>query len=164
LGIRHVGQKTAKNLAEMFPSIDALMNATILDLMMAKDTGDATAESIAAYFADPANRALIEELRALGLNMAYSSAKLQVATPFSGKTVVVTGTLQNYSRSDAERLIEQYGGVASSAVSKKTDYILAGSSAGSKLDKGKALGIAIIDEETFVKMLASVASSDDETR
>jgi DNA ligase (NAD+) len=164
LGIRHVGQKTAKNLAEMFPSIDALMNATLLDLMMAKDTGDATAESIAAYFADPANRALLEELRVLGLNMAYSSAKLQVATPFSGKTVVVTGTLQNYSRSDAERLIEQYGGVASSAVSKKTDYILAGSAAGSKLDKGKALGIAIIDEETFVRMLASVASPDDETR
>jgi len=164
LGIRHVGQKTAKNIAEMFPSIDALMNATLLDLMMAKDTGDATAESIAAYFADSGNRALIEELRTLGLNMAYSSAKLQVATPFSGKTVVVTGTLQNYSRSDAERLIEQYGGVASSAVSKKTDYILAGSAAGSKLDKGKALGIAIIDEETFVRMLASVASPDDETR
>lgn len=164
LGIRHVGHKTAKNIAEMFPNIDALLDATFLDLMMAKDTGETTAESIVAYFADPLNKALIEDLRALGLNMAYSSAKLQVDTPFTGKTVVVTGTLERYSRSDAERLIEQYGGIAASSVSKKTDLILAGTAAGSKLDKGKALGIRIIDEETFSAMLAEVDLSQSGNR
>lgn len=153
LGIRQVGQKTAKNLSEAFSTIDELMNATFLDLLMVKDTGEATAESVLAYFADPVHRALIETLRGLGLNMAYSSQKLQTETPFTGKTVVVTGTLERYSRTEAESLIEKCGGVASSSVSKKTDYILAGASAGSKLDKGKALGIKIIDEATFRAML-----------
>jgi DNA ligase (NAD+) len=156
LGIRHVGQKASKNIAEAFHDIDRLQNATVIDLCMVKDVGEAIAESVVDYFADEINQFIIKSLRDAGLKMAYSSQKLAIETPFTGKTVVVTGTLQNYSRSEAEALIEQYGGTASGSVSKKTDFLLAGESAGSKLDKGRALGVRIIDETEFIALIQSV--------
>ncbi len=153
LGIRHVGQKASKNLAEYYGHIDRIATAKEEEMMEIKDIGKAIASSIVSYFANENNQALIENLRELGLRMDYASNKSQKETLFTGKTVVLTGTLKTFSRSEAEALIEKYGGSSSSSVSKKTDYIVYGDSAGSKLEKGKSLGISLIDETTFEQII-----------
>lgn len=153
LGIRHVGEKVAKIIAEKFPSLDRLLSITEDDLLRVPDIGDVIAKSVAEYFADSLNRDRLSKLANLGLNTVYVSEKTSRVTPFTGKTVVLTGTLERHGRSEAQALIERLGGNVSGSVSKKTDLIVAGAEAGSKLTKGRELGIQIIDETEFENML-----------
>jgi DNA ligase (NAD+) len=153
LGIRHVGQKIAKTLVKQHPSLQLLKQATLQDLVEIDDIGEAIAMSLVAYFKEESNIHLVEDLSNLGLNMVYRSTAKNSQSVFSGKTVVLTGTLVGYSRNEAAKIIEDFGGKISSSVSKNTDYILAGSEAGSKLAKGIELGIRILSEEEFIKMV-----------
>lgn len=153
LGIRHVGAKVAKIIAEKFGSVERLLSITEDELLHTNDIGSVIAKSIAEYFTDEVNRKRLAKLAALGLKMTYSSDKIEKVTAFSGKTVVLTGTLSKYGRNEAQAIIERLGGNVSSSVSKKTDMILAGTEAGSKLEKGISLGIRIIDENEFETMI-----------
>ena len=151
LGIRHIGQRAAKILSSKFLEMDHLMNASLEELGNISDIGPAMSQSIVDYFSHLPNRELIERLRGYGVNFRHIS-DVQNNT-LSGLTFVLTGTLPTMSRDQASSLIEKYGGKTSSSVSKKTDYILAGENAGSKLDAAQKLGIKIIDETEFVKLL-----------
>ncbi len=151
LGIRHVGAKASKNLTNYYYSIDELSKATIEDLILIDDIGIIMAEGIVNYFKDPKNIELINKLKKLGVNPQIN--KTISGDKFKGLTFVLTGTLPNMTRDEASAIIEQYGGKTSSSVSKKTNYVLAGSVAGSKLKKAYDLGVTVIDEETFIKML-----------
>ncbi|MDD3865449.1 MAG: NAD-dependent DNA ligase LigA [Candidatus Izemoplasmatales bacterium] len=153
LGIRHVGAKVAKIIAQKFISIDRLLTITEEDLLQTNDIGEVIAKSIVDYFQNPTNRDRLKKLTAYGLKMTYTADKITKTTSFTEKTVVLTGSLTNYSRSDAQTIIERLGGKVSASVSKKTDMILAGAEAGSKLDKGLALGIKIINEAEFEAMV-----------
>lgn len=150
-GIRHVGEKASKLLAEHFGTLDAIMEAGREDILEIEGFGGIMADSVVDYFRKPESRALVERLRAAGVNM--ESQKTTVDDRFAGKTFVLTGTLPTYKRSEAAALIEQYGGKVSGSVSKKTDYLLAGESAGSKLDKANALGVTVLSEEEFNDMI-----------
>lgn len=154
LGIKLVGQKTAKQIADRYPSMELIRHASVDDFLKVQDIGETTAVAIVDWFTRPENQRLIDELAAFGLTMVYTSNKIGKTTPFTGKTVVVTGTLSNYSRSEAEALIERYGGNVAGSVSRKTDLIVAGTDAGSKLTKGRELGVRIIDEEGFRNLLS----------
>ncbi len=151
LGIRFVGAKTAKNLAKQLKTIDAFVSADFDTLVEIDDIGQKVAESIIEFFGDEANLELIEKLKNAGVNM--QSEENTIDERFSGKVFVLTGTLPTLKRDEASKLIESYGGKTSSSVSKKTDYVLAGSDAGSKLDKANQLGITIISEEEFLNMI-----------
>ncbi|HRX91615.1 MAG TPA: NAD-dependent DNA ligase LigA [Candidatus Izemoplasmatales bacterium] len=153
LGIRHVGSKMAKAIANHFQTMENLMSATYEKLLELPDVGDAIAKSITEYFKDQKNVQMICELRKLGLSMASSKKFVSEGSFFSGKTIVLTGALERYSRNEAKDLIESKGGNVSSSVSKNTDLIIAGSDAGSKLTKGKELGVKIIDEKEFASLL-----------
>jgi len=153
LGIRHVGQKIAKTIAKQHPSMDQLRHSTLESLNDIDAIGDAIASSVVEYFEEPKNQRLIDALSNLGINMEYRSSAKNTQTAFTGKTVVLTGTLEKLSRNEAAKLIEDMGGKVSSSVSKNTDFIVAGSEAGSKLTKGKELGITILDEDAFTKLL-----------
>lgn len=156
LGIRHVGAKAARQLAEHFGQIDGLMQATEEELVAIDEIGPKMASSILTYFAQPQVHHLIERLQAAGVNMEYTgirAAEAAADSPFQGKTVVLTGTLVNLSRPEAEEKIALLGGKATGSVSKKTDLVIAGEKAGSKLEKARELGIPIIDEQTFLAML-----------
>jgi len=153
LGIRHVGAKTAKVLVNEYPSMSFLKNATAEEMQNISDIGGAIASSVEKYFQKQENLDLIARLEEAGLNMEYEKKQVASASMFSGKTVVLTGTLEHYSRNEASEIIEHLGGKTSSSVSKKTDFILAGSEAGSKLDKGKELGIKILSEEEFIQII-----------
>jgi DNA ligase (NAD+) len=152
LGIRMVGERTAEFLAEHFGSIDSLMNATEEELQQVNEVGPRIAASIKEFFEEPGNRKLIERLRSAGLTFKGEIKKR--GTQLAGKTFVITGTLPTYSRDEAKRLIEDAGGRVSGSVSKKTDFVLAGSDAGSKLDKATELKINVIDEEELLKLLS----------
>lgn len=151
LGIRHVGQKAGKILADHFGSMEALMNATVEELTTIEGFGGIMAQSVASFFALEQSKREIEALAALGVNML--SQKEKIDNRFEGKTFVLTGTLPTLSRNEASELIEKYGGKTASSVSKKTSYVLAGEEAGSKLVKAQALGITIITEEEFREMI-----------
>lgn len=151
LGIRHVGQKAGKILADHFGSMEALMNASLEDLTAIEGFGGIMAQSVVDYFALEQSKREIEALAALGVNMA--SQKEKIDNRFEGKTFVLTGTLPTYSRNEASELIEKYGGKTASSVSKKTSYVLAGEEAGSKLVKAQTLGVTIITEEEFNEMI-----------
>ncbi|MCR4615123.1 MAG: NAD-dependent DNA ligase LigA [Clostridiales bacterium] len=151
LGIRHVGQKAAKLISDRFGNMDAIINADHDELADIDGIGRITADSLKAYFALPQSVELVEELKALGVNM--SSSRIIKDERFSGLTFVLTGTLPTYSRTEASEIIESFGGKVSSSVSKKTDYVLAGEEAGSKLTKAEALGVKIIDENEFMNMI-----------
>lgn len=153
LGIPNVGKKTAKDLTKHYNTLQDLQNANVAELSQIRDVGAIVAQSIVDYFADNNNQQLIEELLNLGIDIEYSTT--QINQKFNGLTFVLTGTLETMTRNEATLLIEQNGGQASSSVSKNTNYVLAGSEAGSKLAKAKQLGITIIDEEYFKKMLKS---------
>ena len=156
LGIRHVGETTAKDLARALGSMHALMDADQERLSQVKDVGPVVAASIVAFFAQPMNRECVEQLLAVGvIGELPRSASVPFASvaAVSGKTFVLTGTLPTLSRDEAAALIEQAGGKVSGSVSKKTDYVLAGEAAGSKLDKAQALGITILDEAGFRDLL-----------
>ncbi|MBQ7278232.1 MAG: NAD-dependent DNA ligase LigA [Clostridia bacterium] len=151
LGIPNVGVKTARDLSLAFGSLDKLRNATYDELIAIEDVGDIVAESILSFFHDPRISKQIDQLLSLGVSP--TADRQAIASPISGKTIVVTGTLPTLSRKEAEDLIESHGGKAAGSVSKKTSYILAGEAAGSKLTKAQALGIPVIDEETFLHMI-----------
>jgi DNA ligase (NAD+) len=145
LGIRFVGARTAQFLAEHFGSMEALAEAGIEELQKVNEVGPRIADSIVEFFSVPANRKLVERLGQAGL--AFKGAKKQRGTKLAGKTFVLTGTLKKYTRDEAKKMIEDAGGRVSGAVSKKTDYVVAGADAGSKLDKAKQLGVAVVDEK-----------------
>lgn len=151
LGIRHIGQKAAALLAEHFETMDALEQATKEKILEIDGFGEVMADSVVQFFALPQSKELVHTLQALGVNMR--SQKEIVDERFKGKTFVLTGTLPTMTRSAAGKMIESYGGKTSSSVSKKTDYVLAGEDAGSKLTKAQTLGVPILSEAEFLAML-----------
>lgn len=150
LGIRQVGKKAAKILAKRFLHIDALMSASIEELKIIKDIGEITAQSIVAFFAQPQNIELIQHLKEYGLRMDSEKEEVRESI-FTNKTVVLTGTLTQLTRNDAKDMLESLGANVSGSVSKKTDIVIYGESAGSKLTKARELNILTMDEETFMK-------------
>lgn len=152
LGIKNVGAKVAKTLVNNYPSMTLLKEALYEDLIQIPEIGPEIADSVTSYFKNEVNLDIVNELELLGLNMSFE--KLEVKTHlFNGKTFVVTGTLDDLSRNEASEIIEKLGGKVSGSVSKKTDYVLAGKEAGSKLTKALELGIKVIDEVTFKVMI-----------
>lgn len=151
LGIRHVGAGNAKILAIHFRTLDALMSADEEAISSVNEIGGIIAKSIVSFFAQAQNKEVIEQLRSYGLNFKCNETKSEGV--FSGKTFVLTGTLPTMNRNEASKLITDNGGKVSSSVSKKTDYVLAGEEAGSKLDKANALGVTVISEEDLLNML-----------
>ncbi len=151
LGIRHVGDATAKNLAEAFPDVRGLYDASVEDITRVKDVGHTMAEVIHAFFQEQRNRDAIEALLSVGVEPAPP----QVATggPFVGKTVVLTGGMSAMSREQAKEEVERRGGKVSGSVSRKTDFVVAGEDAGSKLKKAQELGVRILDEQAFLQLL-----------
>ena len=150
-GIRQVGQKAAKVLARTFGSMDAIENATPLELTAVDDIGPITAESVVSWAQNPQTQHQLRMLREAGVNMLSREERRD--NRFLGKTFVLTGTLTKYTRDEASAIVESFGGKASSSVSKKTSYVLAGEAAGSKLDKARTLGIPVITEDEFEKMI-----------
>jgi DNA ligase (NAD+) len=151
LGIRFVGERTAQFLAEHFGSMDALMQASEEELEEVNEVGPRIAQSIVEFFQEPKNRALVRQLQDLGLRL--TGIKKQRGTTLAGKTFVLTGTLAHFTRDEAKKLIEDAGGRVSGSVSKKTDYVVAGDDAGSKLDKAKELGVKVIGEKEMQELL-----------
>jgi DNA ligase (NAD+) len=162
LGIRHVGEATAKALAKHFGDMDAIMSATEEDLLAVGDVGPIVAQSIRTFFDQPHNREVVEHLRACGINWPAIEASSNAPKPFAAMTFVITGTLPTLGRDAAKDLIEAAGGKVSGSVSKKTSYVLAGSEAGSKLDKAQELGVTVIEEATLIAMLSSDPSTQPE--
>jgi DNA ligase (NAD+) len=150
LGIRMVGERTAQFLAEHFGSMEALEKASVEDLQDVNEVGPRIAESIVEFFSIAANRKLVGRLREAGLTL--TGQKKQRGTKLAGKTFVLTGTLAHFTRDEAKKMIEDAGGKVTGSVSKKTDYVVAGADAGSKLDKAKELGVAVIDETAMEKL------------
>ncbi len=155
LGIRHVGEATAKALARHFGKLDAVMDATTEQLLEVADVGPIVAESIHTFFQQPHNREVVEQLRACGVTWPEGEPAPRVALPLAGKTFVLTGTLPTLSRDEAKDLLEAAGAKVAGSVSKKTDYVVAGTEAGSKLDKARDLGVAVLDEARLLALLAA---------
>ncbi len=153
LGIRMVGERTAQFLAEHFGSMEALESAGVEELQDVNEVGPRIAESIVEFFGIAANRKLVERLREAGLTL--TGQKKQRGTKLAGKTFVLTGTLAHFTRDEAKKMIKDAGGKVTGSVSKKTDYVVAGADAGSKLDKAKELGVAVIDEKEMEKIVSA---------
>ena len=153
LGIRQVGEKAAKVLAAYFKDMDRFMNASVEELSEIRDIGPVTAEYIREFFNEASNVEMIEQLKMLGVNMNYIDNSVSTDSVFKDKTVVLTGTLEKYSRNEATALLENLGARVSGSVSGKTDYVIYGSEAGSKLDKARKLGVTTLSEEEFEKLL-----------
>lgn len=151
IGIPNVGAKTAKDLARRFGTIEALRSATVEQLTEVPDVGEIVARSIVEFFADPSIATQVDRLLAHGVKPRPE--EVQQDSPISGKTIVVTGTLEKLDRKQAEALIESLGGKAAGSVSKKTDYVLAGESAGSKLTKARELGVRVLNEQEFFELI-----------
>lgn len=155
LGIRHIGQRAAKLLSDKFRTLDEIANASLEEISGIEGFGEIMAQSVVSYFSLEKTKELIKEIKELGLNTKNLTEKEEIKdNPFLGKTVVITGTLPTYKRTEAAAIIEKLGGKAAGSVSKKTDYVLAGEAAGSKLTKAQQLGITIIDEDEFNKMIS----------
>jgi DNA ligase (NAD+) len=152
-GIRHIGLRAAQLLSENFGSIDELKNANVEDIIRINEFGEIMAQSIVRFFRQEQTLDTLEKLRAAGVNFTSLGREEFKDNRFQGLTFVLTGALAAYTRSEASRLIESYGGKVSGSVSRKTDYVLAGEDAGSKLEKARQLGIKVIDEEEFKKMI-----------
>jgi DNA ligase (NAD+) len=153
LGIRHVGEATAKGLARHFGQLDRIMDATVEQLLEVADVGPIVAESIRTFFEQAHNREVVEQLRACGLTWEEGEPAVQASKPLAGKTFVLTGTFPTLSRDQAKDLLEAAGAKVAGSVSKKTDYVVAGAEAGSKLEKALALGVSVIDEATMNTLL-----------
>jgi DNA ligase (NAD+) len=153
LGIRFVGERTAELLADHFGSLDAMMDATVEDLQEVTEVGPRVATAIREFFDEPRNRALVDRLRDAGLQ--FHKEKKQRGTALAGKTFVLTGTLPRRTRDEAKKLIEDAGGKVSASVSKKTDYVVAGADAGSKLDRARELNVAVIDEDGLEQLVGA---------
>ena len=152
LGIRHIGVKAAKQLAKKYKNIDNLMNASLESLCEVSDVGEIMAESVFEFFSQAQTQDLISKLKSYGVNMNYLEEE-STDLRFDGKIFVLTGSLEKYSRKEAESIIEKFGGKTSSSVSKKTDYVLAGEDSGSKLTKANELGVKVISESDFENMI-----------
>ena len=155
LGIRHVGTKTAKTLANKFKNIDNLINATLYELSETEEIGEIIALSIKKFFEQKQTLDIISKLKEAGVNMEVIVEE-GTDNRFEGKTFVLTGSLENYTRDEASQIIEKFGGKTSTTVSKKTTYVLAGEDAGSKLKKAQALGVTVLNEEEFRNMIGNV--------
>jgi len=155
LGIRNVGEATAKDLARFFGNLDALMAADTDRLQQVPDVGPVVAASIVRFFAEPHNVEVIEQLRAAGVHWSEGEPAAAASSPIAGKTFVLTGTLPTLTRDEARDMIEAMGGKVAGSVSKKTDYVVAGVEAGSKLDKAQDLGVSILDETQFRELILS---------
>ncbi len=151
LGIRLIGAKAAKNIAQHFGNMEAVMKASVEDVLSIDDVGEKMAESLVHYFGEPETKALIERMSLAGVNMIAEQRSIGGA--LEGKTFVLTGTLPTLKRSEAQKIIEDNGGKVSGSVSKKTDFVVAGDEAGSKLDKANALGVAVITEAELLAMV-----------
>ncbi|MEO7392863.1 MAG: NAD-dependent DNA ligase LigA [Ramlibacter sp.] len=153
LGIRHVGEATAKDLARHFGKLDTIMDADVAQLLEVTDVGPVVAQSICMFFQQPHNREVVEQLRACGVTWEEGEAAVRAPRPLAGKTVVLTGTLPTLSRDEAKHLLEAAGAKVAGSVSKKTDYVVAGAEAGSKLDKARELGLTVLDEGGLKELL-----------
>ena len=158
LGIRHVGEATAKELARHFGKLDAIMDAPIDALLQVSDVGPIVAISLRTFFDQPHNREVVEQLRACGVMWQEIEPAPKAFMPLSGKTFVITGTLPNLSRDEAKEQVEAAGGKVAGSVSRKTDYLVAGADAGSKLVKAQALDVVVIDEAALLVLLAAHAN------
>jgi DNA ligase (NAD+) len=157
LGIRHVGEATAKELARHFGTLDAVMDASVDALLEVNDVGPIVAQAIRTFFDQPHNREVVEQLRACGVHWPEGEPATAGPKPLAGKTLVLTGTLPTLGRDAAKDLIEAAGGKVSGSVSKKTHYVVAGTEAGSKLDKAQELGVAVLDEAGLLALLKESA-------
>lgn len=156
LGVRHVGEVTARDLARHFGTLEAMMAADALALQGAPDVGPVVAESLARFFAEPHNREVISALRGAGVHWPdQAPARAAAEGPFAGKIVVLTGTLSSLAREDAKARLEAAGAKVTGSVSKKTDFVIAGAEAGSKLDRARELGVAVLDEAQFLARLGA---------
>jgi DNA ligase (NAD+) len=153
LGIRHVGEATAKELARHFGQLDAIMDATEEQLLQVIDVGPIVAQSLRTFFDQPHNREVVEQLRACGVTWTEGPPAPVTPKPLTGKTLVITGTLPTLSRDEAKDLIEAAGGKVAGSVSKKTTFVVAGTEAGSKLDKALELGVTVLDEAGLKELL-----------
>jgi DNA ligase (NAD+) len=153
LGIRHAGEATAKDLARYFGKLDAIMDASEEQLLEVPDVGPVVAQSIHTFFQQPHNREVVEQLRACGVTWEEGEPAQRAPKPLAGKTVVLTGTLPTLTRDEAKDMLETAGAKVAGSVSKKTDYVIAGAEAGSKLDKARELGIKVLDEEGLKDLL-----------
>lgn len=153
LGIRHVGAKVARTLAVEFGSMEALLTAEADQLAAIRDIGAVIAESVVTWLSVPTNRDLLERLEVAGLTMTFTAPASSEDNPFFGKTLVFTGTMPTLGRAEAKTMAQDVGAKVSGSVSKKTDYVIAGAEAGSKLEKAQALGVTVLDEAEFLKML-----------
>ena len=152
LSIRHVGKETAELIIGEFSTIDALENASVEDLANIEGVGEKIAQSVYAYFHNNQNLEMVKEFEKYGLNFE-SNATAPKTDELAGKTFVLTGTLSSMTRDEATEKIKQMGGKTSSSVSKKTSFVVAGENAGSKLDKAQNLGVIILNEDDFLKMI-----------
>lgn len=150
LGIKHIGKKAAKVLTKHFPTIEALRQATFDQFIAIKDIGEVSAQSLVDFFQDDKNNHVIDALQTMGLRLS-SDVQVTLDSIFSGKTVVVTGTMEKYTRNEVKALLEKLGANVSGSVSKKTDYVIYGEAAGSKLDKANQLGVTTLDEAAFLQ-------------
>jgi DNA ligase (NAD+) len=153
LGIRHVGEATAKEMARHFGSLDAIMDASLEQLLEVNDVGPTVAQSLRTFFDQPHNREVVEQLRACGVHWEEGAPAERAAQPLAGKTFVLTGTFPTLKREQAKEMLEAAGAKVAGSVSKKTDYLVAGEEAGSKLDKARELGVAVIDEAAMLALL-----------
>jgi DNA ligase (NAD+) len=153
LGIRHAGEATAKDLARHFGKLDAIMDASEEQLLEVPDVGPVVAQSIHTFFQQPHNREVVEQLRACGVTWEEGEPAARAPKPLAGKTVVLTGTLPTLTRDEAKDMLEAAGAKVAGSVSKKTDYVIAGAEAGSKLDKARELGVKVLDEEGLKDLL-----------
>ena len=158
LGIRHVGEATAKELARHFGTLDAIMDATLDQLLQVSDVGPTVAPSIRTFFDQAHNREVVEQLKACGVHWKEGVASAGASLPLTGQTFVLTGTLQTMGRDEAQAKLEMLGAKVSGSVSKKTHAVVAGAEAGSKLEKAQSLGVTVLDESAFQALLASHAS------
>ncbi len=156
LGVRNVGEATAKDLAQYFGSLDNLLAADVESLQQVRDVGPVVAQSMADFLAEAHNREVIAQLRASGVYWPEHEQRRVAELPFSGKTFVLTGTLVALTREQAKEKLEALGAKVSGSVSKKTDYVVAGAEAGSKLDKAQELGVAVLDEQQFLALLETI--------
>ena len=159
LGIRHVGEATAKELARHFGSLDRIMDATEEALLQVNDVGPVVAQSLRTFFDQSHNREVVAQLRSCGLHWPEGEPAVQVVQPLAGQTFVLTGTLPTLSRDEAKDLLEAQGAKVAGSVSKKTSYVVAGVEAGSKLDKARELGVNVLDEDDLFKLLATLAET-----
>jgi len=156
LGIRHVGESTAKDLARHFGGMDAVMDASIEQLLTVNDVGPVVAHSLRTFFDQPHNREVVQQLKACGVHWEESAPGARLDLPLAGQTYVITGTLPTLSRDEAQSMLEEAGAKVAGSVSKKTTGVIAGEAAGSKLDKANALGVPVLDEAGLLALVKAV--------